>query len=65
MALTTPIGIAAISALLCRYAGMLRLEQADRFKIKAYRRAADTIELLEPQVGEYLERGGLVRSRCV
>ena len=46
------ISNAYVSALLRRYAGMLlEVERADRFKIKAYRRAADTIDFLDHDVG--------------
>jgi DNA polymerase (family 10) len=52
-----PIRNATISDLLRRYAAALHLEGVDRFKIKAYRRAADTIETLPVEVTTLLSRG--------
>jgi DNA polymerase (family X) len=40
-----------------RYATVLRLEGAVRFKIKAYRRAAETIETLKEDVTKLVSRG--------
>jgi DNA polymerase (family 10) len=53
----TPVKNATIADLLRRYAAILRLQQADRFKIKAYMRAADTLEVLDAQATEFLSRG--------
>ena len=44
------ISNAKIADLLRRYARTLELERADRFKIKAYKRAAATIETLTDDV---------------
>ena len=52
------IGNAVIANLLRRYAATLRMQRADRFKIKAYERAADTVEFLELQITELLGQGG-------
>src|SRR5689334_18690958 len=41
---------AEIAELLRRYAATLVLEGVDRFKVKAYRKAADTLESLETDV---------------
>ena len=49
---------AVIASLLRQYAAALRLQKADRFKIKAYARAADTVELLDAPVTEFLSGGG-------
>src|SRR5689334_5381096 len=43
---------AQIADLLRRYAAVLALERADRFKLKAYRRAAETIESLSENVAD-------------
>src|SRR5207302_7680044 len=43
--------------LLRRYAAALSLEGANRFKLKAYRRAAETIEGLEDDVAELVKNG--------
>src|SRR5687767_6091155 len=48
---------ATIADHLRRYAAALSLEGANRFKLKAYRRAAETIEALDDNVAELLERG--------
>jgi DNA polymerase (family 10) len=41
-----------------RYAAALVLQGADRFRVKAYRRAAETVESLDIDLADYLERGG-------
>src|SRR4029079_9225917 len=48
---------AAIAALLRRFAAVLTLEGADRFKVKAYRRAADTLETLHASAAERIAGG--------
>lgn len=48
---------AEISELLRRYAAVLVLKGADRFKTKAYRRAAETIETLDSDVATLVARG--------
>jgi DNA polymerase (family 10) len=52
------ISNAAIADTLRRYAAVLSLEEADRFKLKAYRRAAQTIEALDQSVGDFIAEGG-------
>jgi len=47
-----------VADLLRRYASAIALEGADRFKIKAYRRAADSIEALEQDIGQFIAAGG-------
>lgn len=37
---------ATVADLLRRYAAVLAMQGADRFKLKAYRRAAETVEAL-------------------
>lgn len=49
---------AEIAELLRQYAATLTIEGADRFKIKAYRRAADTIETVEQNVAQTVADGG-------
>ena len=51
------ISNAQIADLLRRYATVLVLEGADRFKIKAYRRAAETIEALKQDAAKLVLRG--------
>ncbi len=46
-----------VADLLRRFAGALALEGADRFKIKAYRRAADSIESLTEEVADLVANG--------
>ncbi len=46
-----------VADLLRRFAGALALEGADRFKIKAYRRAADSIESLTQEVADLVANG--------
>ena len=53
---------AKVSDLLRRYASALVLEGVDRFKVKAYRRAADTIETLSEDVAKLVARGGDLES---
>ena len=48
---------AKVADLLRRYATTLQLEGVDRFKIKAYRRAADTLESTTQDVAELVARG--------
>lgn len=48
---------AQIAELLRRYAAALSLEGANRFKLKAYRRAAETIEELDEEVVDLVEQG--------
>lgn len=48
---------AEVADLLRRYAATLTIEGADRFKIKAYRRAADTIEAAEVDVAQMVADG--------
>lgn len=49
---------ATVADLLRRYAAVLSLEGADRFKLKAYRRAAETVESMGDDLGEFVKRGG-------
>jgi DNA polymerase (family 10) len=53
---------ATIAELLRRYAAVLTLEGADRFKLKAYRRAAETIEGLGDDVAKRVQRGSDLRE---
>jgi DNA polymerase (family 10) len=46
-----------VADLLRRFAGALALEGADRFRIKAYRRAADSIESLTDEVARLVANG--------
>ena len=48
---------ARIADLLRQYAAALTLEGADRFKVKAYRRAADTLEALDQDVAKLVAEG--------
>jgi DNA polymerase (family 10) len=48
---------AQVAELLRRYAAVLALEGADRFKLKAYRRAADTLEGLTDNVADRVSAG--------
>ncbi len=48
---------ATVADLLRRYAAALTLEGADRFKVNAYRRAADTIEGLSDDVAGLVRQG--------
>src|ERR1043166_419178 len=41
---------AQVAEFLRRYAAVLRIKKADRFKIKAYERAADTLDALTDDV---------------
>jgi DNA polymerase (family 10) len=47
---------AAVAELLRRYATALTLNSADRFKVRAYRRAAETIESLDDDVATLVAR---------
>src|SRR6185295_13571714 len=49
---------ATIAELLRNYASVLLLEGVDRFKVKAYRRAADTLESISDDVVGLVARGG-------
>lgn len=49
---------AEIGELLRRLAGALVLEGADRYKIKAYRRAAEMLETHPENIADYVQRGG-------
>ncbi|MDB5391427.1 MAG: polymerase [Planctomycetaceae bacterium] len=53
---------AVVARLLRQYAGTLVVEGADRFRVKAYRRAADTIEVLNTDVAEFMSRGEDLKS---
>jgi DNA polymerase (family 10) len=46
-----------IGALLRRYAGVIAIQGANRFKVRAYRRAAETIEAAHDNVAQLLGRG--------
>ena len=48
---------ASIAGVLQQYAGVIAAEGADRFKVKAYRRAAETIERLHEDVAALVKRG--------
>src|SRR5687768_16514226 len=48
---------ATIAELLRQFAAVLALEGADRFKLKAYRRAAETIEGLTDDVARLVRSG--------
>ncbi len=52
-----PISNAAIAELLRRYAAVLTLEGANRFKVKAYRRAAATIENMTEDIDRLVKSG--------
>src|SRR5204863_8666932 len=47
---------ARVADLLRRYAAALSLEGADRFKLRAYRRAAETIEGLDGHVADLVKQ---------
>jgi len=51
------ISNATVADILRRYAAVLSLEGADRFKLKAYRRAAETVEGLNDNVAELAKDG--------
>lgn len=53
---------ALVADLLRRYAATLVLERADKFKVKAYRRAAETIEGLTENVGALIQQGTDLRQ---
>src|SRR5690349_9402593 len=48
---------AKVAELLRNYASALVLEGVDRFKVKAYRRAADTLESMHDDVSGLVTRG--------
>jgi DNA polymerase (family X) len=48
---------ATIAGLLRRYAAVLALQGADRFKLKAYRRAAETVEGLASEAAQLVQQG--------
>ncbi len=52
-----PASNAKVADLLRRYAGVLALEGVDRFKVKAYRRAADTLEAIQSDVSKLIASG--------
>lgn len=49
---------AVIAELVRRYAAALRIQGENRFKVKAYERAASSIELLDRPVAEFIAGGG-------
>src|SRR4051812_36768828 len=51
-----------VADLLRPYATTMRLEGADRFKIKAYQRAAETIESTTGDVADLVARGESLQS---
>jgi DNA polymerase (family X) len=53
---------ATVADLLRRYAAVLGMQGVDRFKLKAYRRAADTVEALRTDVGELIKSGSDLRD---
>src|SRR4051794_15061654 len=57
-----PSSNAQVADLLRRYATTLQLEGVDRFKIKAYRRAADTLEATVTDVARLCARGESLES---
>ena len=52
-----PVSNSSIAQLLRRYSTVLGLEGADRFKVKAYRRAAETIEALQSNLAAAVASG--------
>src|SRR5688572_27607569 len=48
---------AKVADLLRRFANVLHLERADRFKIRAYQRAAETIDSLDVDLAKLVSRG--------
>src|SRR4051812_44564584 len=57
VALTMNRSNAKVAEVLRRYAAALSVEGANRFKPKAYRRAAETLESLDDDVGERVRQG--------
>jgi DNA polymerase/3'-5' exonuclease PolX len=55
----SPIGNASIAEKLDEVASLLEAQGANRFRVGAYRRAADTLRGLEEPVGDVLERDGV------
>jgi DNA polymerase (family 10) len=53
---------AKIAELLRQYAGVLQLEGVDRFKVKAYRRAAESIESLSDEVASRIKNGEVLKG---
>jgi len=53
---------ATIAGLLRRYATTLKIAGADRFKMKAYLRAADTVEVLREPIADLVQRGEDLRQ---
>ncbi len=47
----------AIGRLLRQYASVLALEGANRFKVKAYRRAAETVETFDGNIAQFVSSG--------
>src|SRR6478672_13033308 len=52
-----PVSNSQIAELLRRYASLLAVQGADRFKVKAYRRAAGTVEQLSTELAGMVLRG--------
>src|SRR3954467_11850445 len=48
---------ALVADVLRRYAAALSIEGADRFKLKAYRRAAENVEALPEDIAQIVKRG--------
>jgi DNA polymerase (family 10) len=57
----TPLN-AKVAALLREFAAALRIQGADRFKIKAYQRAADTIAATDKDVGKLIKSGASLET---
>lgn len=55
---TSRVSNALIGELLRRLAAALVLEGADRYKVKAYRRAAEMLETYPETIARFVERGG-------
>src|SRR3954469_25836916 len=54
---TMPVSNGKVADLLRQYASALLLEGVDRFKVKAYRRAAETVETIPQEVAKLVARG--------
>ena len=52
-----PVSNRVIADLLRRYASVLVLQGSDRFKVQAYRRAADTVDALREEIATLIARG--------
>jgi DNA polymerase (family 10) len=57
-----PASNAKIAELLRQYAGVMQLEGVDRFKVKAYRRAAESIESLPDEVADRIKNGEVLKG---